>query len=69
MARRRKPDPQMMIFTNGEELPLFTGAAPRVKEQTFDPKPEPRQLSLGESILPRLTFEELAELKQKGRIK
>lgn len=68
MSRRLKAPPAG-LFTNGEELPLFTGAAPRVMEQTFDPKPEPRQLSLGEAILPRLTFDELAELKQKGRIK
>jgi hypothetical protein len=68
MARRLKAPPAG-LFTNGEELPLFTGAAPRVKEQTFDPQPQPRQLSLGEAILPRHTFEELATLKQQGRIK
>ena len=71
MARRRKPiggDPPAGFFTNGEELPLFTQTPARAQESPFDPQPQPRQLAL-DGIRPRLTFEELAELKRQGRIK
>jgi hypothetical protein len=35
-----------------EDLPLFSGPAPRGRQESFDPQPEPRQLRLFQDACP-----------------
>lgn len=35
-----------------EDLPLFSGTAPRGRPEVFDPQPEPRQLGLFGDVCP-----------------
>lgn len=43
-GRTAKEPAQRLMFTSGEDLPLFSGTAPRASAETFDPKPESKQL-------------------------
>lgn len=45
MARRRKPR-QTLIFTAGEDLPLFSRVAQKQKDQRFNPQELPVQASM-----------------------
>ncbi len=55
---------QSAIWTNGEELPLFTGTAQKVDADTFDPKEEAAR-----SYLPgmRPTFDEHSQPLASGK--
>jgi hypothetical protein len=40
--------PQMNMFENGEDLPLFSQTAPTARQgEAFAPKPEARQMHIG----------------------
>jgi len=43
---RKKPSPQLSMFTRGEDLPLFSGVPQIVRVSAPQPRPKGKQLSL-----------------------
>jgi hypothetical protein len=42
MARKPRPK-QTLMFTDGQDLPLFSRVAQKQKDERYDPKPQPIQ--------------------------
>ena len=60
-AGRRKA--QFQMFAAGEELPLFSGTAPRAVVEEFNPPPTGLQARL--PGMPAVSFEELAPIRER----
>jgi hypothetical protein len=59
----RKKTAQVQMFAAGEELPLFSGTAPRAVVEEFNPPPTGLQARL--PGMPAVSFEELAQIRER----